>query len=224
MSSATHAEHAEHHPFHAHHFETLEQQQASAKLGMWLFIAQEILFFSAVFLAYFVFRYWYPEGFLEAHYLLSIPMGATNTVVLLTSSLTMALAVRAAQIGDQRQLKLQLIATIALAGVFMVIKYFEYSEKVTKGLLPFEIGGTDYFTYQGLPEGGRLFFALYFFMTGLHGLHIVIGIGILFWIYLRAAKGHFGPAYNAPVENTGLYWHLVDLIWIFLFPLLYLVK
>lgn len=216
--STAHAHGAHHHPFHQHHFESLPQQEASARLGMWLFLAQELLFFSAVFVAFFVFQYLYPEGFLEAHRTLSIPLGTLNTVVLLTSSLTMALAVRAAQLGNNKEVVRQLAFTIALASIFMVVKYFEYSAKIEKGMLPGQ-----WYTYEGLPEGASVFFTMYFVMTGLHGLHIVIGIGVLAWILLRARKNQFSAEYYAPVENVGLYWHLVDLIWIFLFPFLYLV-
>ncbi|TVR03368.1 MAG: cytochrome c oxidase subunit 3 family protein [Deltaproteobacteria bacterium] len=217
--STAHAHGGHHHPFHAHHFETLPQQEASARMGMWLFLGQELLFFSAVFVAFFVFQYMYPEGFLEAHRTLSIPLGTLNTLVLLTSSLTMALAVRNAQLGDNKGVVKQLGFTIALATVFMIVKYFEYSGKIEKGQLPGQ-----WYTYEGLPEGASIFFTMYFVMTGLHGLHIVIGIGVLAWILIRATKNQFSAEYYAPVENVGLYWHLVDLIWIFLFPFLYLIE
>ena len=206
-------------PFLQHHFHTASQQKSSAKLGMWLFLAQEVLFFGGVFVAYAIVRYFYPETMLAAHEHLSVPMGATNTVVLLFSSLTMALGVRAAQTGDQKQLQLMLWLTIACAFAFMVIKGFEYNHKFHEGLFPGK-----YYKGEGIAGSPHIFFGLYFTMTGLHALHVVIGIGILFWILIRAKRGEFGPLYYTPVETVGLYWHLVDLVWIFLFPLLYLVK
>ncbi len=209
-----------HHPFQQHHFYTMEQQASSAKLGMWVFLAQEILFFGGLFMAYFAFRYLYPETFLEAHEHLDKRMGGLNTVVLITSSLTMALAVRAAQLGEQAKLQKHLILTFLFAGVFLVVKYFEYSAKFEHGLLP----GKFYHAHEHIVGAPHIFFGIYFVMTGLHGIHVIAGMGVIAWIYLRARRGDFGPDYFMPVENVGLYWHLVDLIWIFLFPLLYLVK
>lgn len=245
---STNTDHA--HPAHLqHHFHTSEQQRETSKLGIWVFIAQEILFFSGLFMAYAAFRYFYPETFLAAHEHLSIPLGTTNTFVLITSSLTMALAVRAAQVGDQAQLKLQLLLTIAFACCFLVVKYVEYSAKVHHCLLPgdyyglplkddagnfkMDAEGNRIFAEHceiprsgelGDPKAASIFFAIYFVMTGMHGLHVLIGIGLLYWIYRRSARREFGREYFSPVEYVGLYWHLVDLIWIFLFPLLYLVK
>lgn len=219
----SHADHAEHPSFLHHHFETPEQQHAAAKMGMWFFLAQELLFFSGLFMAYFAFRFLYPETFLAAHEHLSIPLGSFNTWVLITSSLTMALGVRAAQVGDQRKLEKHLLLTIAFAFVFLIVKYFEYSAKIKAGLVPASFFGMQ-FSAAGMPENSHIFFALYFVMTGIHGLHIIVGIGLLIWIYLGARKGAYGADYYSPVENVGLYWHLVDLIWIFLFPLLYLVR
>ena len=208
------------HPdFLQHHFYTAEQQQSSAKLGMWLFLAQEVLFFGGIFVAYAFVRYMYPETMLAAHAYLDVKLGGLNTLVLITSSLTMALAVRAAQLGDKKQLRLHLILTIAFAFAFLVVKYFEYSHKIHVGLVP-----ARFFSAEGIAGSPHIFFGLYFTMTGLHGLHVIAGIVVLFWILRRAGKGEFGPHYYTPVENVGLYWHLVDLIWIFLFPLLYLVK
>jgi cytochrome c oxidase subunit III len=204
------------------HFQTAAQQRDAAKLGMWIFLVTEILFFSGLFLAYSVYRSLHPEMFLAAHKHLSVPLGGLNTVVLITSSFTMALAVRAAQLGDRRRLVLLLLLTIACALVFLGVKGLEYAHKFHEGLLP----GRFYHPEHGLVIPGKphLFFGIYFMLTGLHGLHVVIGIGVLSWILLRARRGDFSPAYFTPVENTGLYWHLVDLVWIFLFPLLYLVR
>ena len=204
----------------AHHFKNLQQQTSSAKLGMWIFLVQEILFFSGLFLAYAVGRFFYPDTFLAAHELLDWKMGTLNTVVLLTSSLTMALAVRAAQI-NKKKLCVQLIgATTLLACVFLVVKYFEYTHKIHIGLLP----GKFFKSEIVLPGNPGVFFGIYYIMTGMHGLHVIIGIGVLLWIMLRAQRGEFTPQNYSALENTGLYWHLVDLIWIFLFPLLYLVR
>jgi cytochrome c oxidase subunit III len=214
---------AEPHAFLQHHFDTPGQQAGAAKLGMWVFLATEILMFSGLFLAYFITRMHYPEMVLEAHEYLNKTAGGVNTVVLITSSLTMALAVRAAQVGDTPGIRRNLLLTIIFAGVFMVVKYFEYTAKIEHGMLP----GKYYTAHEhGYHIAGypHIFFAVYFMMTGLHGIHVVVGIGVLTWVYLRAGKGHFGPGYYTPVENVGLYWHLVDLVWIFLFPLLYLVK
>ena len=227
----------EHPPHLQHHFYTMTQQTSAAKFGMWVFLAQEILFFAGVFMAYGALRAFYPETFLVAHEYLDVGLGATNTIVLLVSSFTMALAVRAAQLGNHRQTVINLLLTFALAGVFMVIKYFEYHHKFELCLYPGKFYGLP--DAQGhisaacstaaelIEKGARapqLFFSLYFTMTGLHGLHVLIGMGLLLWIARRASRGEFGPEYHTPVEITGLYWHLVDLVWIFLFPLLYLVR
>ena len=217
---ATAAEHHEETPGLAHHFHSREQQRSSAKLGMWLFLAQEILFFGGLFMAYAAYRFFYPETFLEAHEHLSIPMGGTNTIVLITSSLTMALAVRAAQTGDQKALLRNLVFTFLFACVFLVIKYFEYSAKFEHGLLP----GRFFSSHEHIVGQPQIFFGIYFVMTGLHGLHVLAGMGVIAWIFIRAKQGRYSPQYFTPVENVGLYWHLVDLIWIFLFPLLYLVR
>lgn len=215
----------EHSPYLAHHFHTKDQQDAAIKFGMWLFLVQEILFFGGLFMAYIAMRFLYPETFADAYLYLSIPMGATNTVVLLFSSLTMALAVRSAQVNDQKGLVRFTAITILCACIFLVVKYFEYSHKIHVGLLP----GDFYFfrdltAAEAVHDAPQLFFSVYFVMTGTHGLHVLIGIGVLLWILIRAKRGDFNSDNFAPVENVGLYWHLVDLIWIFLFPLLYLVK
>jgi cytochrome c oxidase subunit 3 len=204
------------------HFQTPAQQQDAAKLGMWIFLVTEILFFGGLFLAYGVYRGLHPEMFLAAHHHLSVPLGGVNTVVLITSSLTMALAVRAAQVGDRRLLVVLLAVTIALACVFLGVKVVEYSHKFHDGLLP----GRFYHPAHGqvIPGRPHIFFSIYFMLTGLHGVHVLVGIGVLAWVLLRARQGRYSPAYHTPVENVGLYWHLVDIVWIFLFPLLYLVR
>ncbi len=202
-----------------HHYHSPDQQHAAAKLGMWIFLAQEILFFSGLFMAYIALRFFYPDTFLGAHEHLSVPLGALNTAVLLTSSLTMALAVRSTQLGEQRKVLRFLLLTLLLSAVFLLVKYFEYSHKFHAGLLPGR-----FYTATGIPGKPQLFFAVYFVLTGLHGVHILGGMVAMLWLLRRARRGDFGPHYYAPVENVGLYWHLVDLIWIFLFPLLYLMR
>ncbi len=213
---------------HAHHFENAKVQFEAGKLGIWLFLTTEILLFSALFCAYFVFRNWYMPDFIEAHHHLNKVMGGANTIVLICSSLTMALAVRAAQTNQTKFGTAMLMCTLLLAATFLVIKYFEYSSKYHHGLMPFLIQENgvvrDLFTAQFEHPHARVFFAVYFLLTGVHGLHILIGMGLITWILLRNRKGHFSSQYFAPVEGVGLYWHLVDLIWIFLFPLLYLVS
>ena len=204
----------------AHHFDTADQQFESNRMGVWLFLVTEILFFGGLFCAFAVFRTWYLEGFLEAHHHLDKVMGAVNTLVLITSSLTMALAVRSAQTANKKATSILLALTLACAGAFLVVKYFESSHKIHDGLLP---GGA--FHAEGFlhPKQASIFFAVYFMMTGVHGVHVIVGIGLIAWILVRASKGQFSSRYYAPVEGVGLYWHLVDLIWIFLFPLLYLI-
>jgi cytochrome c oxidase subunit 3 len=176
-------------------------------------------------MAYIAMRFLYPETFHEAYKHLSIPLGATNTLLLLTSSLTMALAVRGAQVGNRQHLSWGLLATIGFACGFLVIKFFEYSAKIQHGFLPGKLfTGWDLSAADKVHDAPQIFFSIYFMMTGVHGLHVLIGIGVLLWVWLRARRGEFSPTGYAAVENAGLYWHLVDLIWIFLFPLLYLVK
>lgn len=213
----------EHNPHLAHHFDTMGQQTASAKLGMWLFLATEILMFSGLFLAYFILRMFYPEMVLEAHEHLSKLHGGINTVVLLTSSYTMALGVRSIQLGDVKKLRLMLVLTILCGLIFMGVKYLEYSAKFEHGMLPGKYYSAHLHGYEidGLPH---IFFGVYFMMTGLHGIHVAIGLAIMLWMFVRAGRGEFSARNYVAIENTGLYWHLVDLIWIFLFPLLYLVK
>jgi len=204
--------------FHvAHHFDDAKTQFDSGRMGVWIFLVTEILFFGGMFCSFAVFRTWYFDAFKEAHHHLDKVMGAVNTIVLICSSLTMALGVRSAQVSNRKWTVRMLALTIAFACTFLVIKYFEYAHKFHDGLLPGK-----WFTAGGDPDQG-IFFAVYFMMTGIHGLHVVIGIGLIAWVLLRAQKGEFSSRYYAPVEGVGLYWHLVDLIWIYLFPLLYLV-
>lgn len=287
----TYADDASHgHPPHLqHHFDTPEQQFESGKLGMWVFLVTEILLFSGLFCAYSVYRANHPEIFIYAHKYLDVPLGATNTCVLLFSSLTMAWAVRCAQLSKQRGLVVLLTITLLCGFGFLGIKYVEYEHKWKHGLLwgtrfepdvhgaeethaeavqhseaeletivaegeesgseaaaadagrsdipdapegPAGLAVTD--TQAADAHGGppdsadsprnvHIFFGIYFVMTGLHGIHVIAGMAIIAWLLLRARRGHFSSEYFTPVDLGGLYWHLVDLIWIYLFPLLYLI-
>jgi len=203
----------------AHHFPSAQVQFEAGKLGVWLFLVTEILLFGGLFTAFAIFRSHHFAAFMEAHHHLDKVLGAANTIVLLSSSLSMALAVRAAQ-TDRGRLAAKLLAlTLAFAAAFLVIKGFEYHHKFEHGLLPGR-----YFHGKGFADSASgIFFGLYFMMTGIHGIHVVVGMGLIAWILLRARRGEFSSRYHAPVENVGLYWHLVDLVWIYLFPLLYLV-
>jgi cytochrome c oxidase subunit 3 len=271
-----------HAPYLQHHFETPEQQFDAGKLGMWLFLATEILLFGGLFCAYAIYRANHPEIFVYAHQFLNKYWGGTNTVILLCSSLTMAWAVRAAQLGERKLLIVLLSLTLLGAVGFLSIKYVEYKEKWEHGLLwgarysphvpghggeeppvpkaaappaapaaPSQPGafaversaihpaapgpaGTvvaaeeqdEHLEEAGIhrrPANVQIFFSIYFLMTGLHGIHVLIGMGAIVWILIRSIRGEFGPEYFTPVDFVGLYWHLVDLIWIFLFPLLYLI-
>jgi len=287
-------------PHLAHHFDTYQQQFDAGKLGIWLFLLTEVLFFSGLFCAYTVYRGMHPEVFVYAHYFLNTTMGAINTCVLLISSLTAAWSVRNAQLAQRKLLVLNIVITIACACTFMVVKFFEYEHKFHDGLLPgpafhpteqvwelesfkhkhpeaaeyaekltkaaeekdkakaapvavavaagsavapetgvFEKPTEEQIeplikagvigpmaedpTRPSKPRNAHVFFGIYFFMTGLHGIHVLGGIGVFIWLLLRANKGEFGPKYFGPIDYAALYWHLVDLIWIYLFPLLYLI-
>jgi cytochrome c oxidase subunit III len=203
----------------AHHFDDLEQQHDAATLGMWVFLVTEIMFFGGLFLGYTVYRWKYPDVFAEASRHLDTTLGAVNTAVLLASSLTMALAVHAAQTSRRRALVAFLLATILLGSVFLGVKAYEYLDKYHHHLVP----GVDFVYEAGARPQLQIFFLFYFFMTGMHALHMVIGIGLLGVIAALAARGRYGAHYYNPVEVTGLYWHFVDIVWIFLFPLLYLI-
>lgn len=207
--------------FRAHHFETAEQQFAASKLGMWLFLVTEVLFFGGLFVVYAVFRTLHPEVFVNSAALLDTRLGAINTVILLFSSLTMAWAVRCGQLGQQRGLVLCLSLTIAAAVLFLGIKGIEYSHKWHEGHLWASrySGGTDTGTF----DRAGTFFSVYFAMTGLHAIHIIAGIIAIGWVLKRSLRGDFDCNYFTPIDTVGLYWHLVDLVWIFLFPLLYLI-
>lgn len=204
---------------HAEHFESHEAEFNAAKFGMWLFLVTEIMLFGGLFVAYTIYRSMYPEMFHEAHHALNKVMGGINTIVLICSSLSMAMAVGMAQRNErEKSIKLMLL-TLFCAVIFLVIKYFEWTHKIHEGLLPGGFFHNEEITNPKAP----LFFSLYFLMTGLHGIHVLLGMGVIIWVLLRTRKGEFSSEYYTPVEMAGLYWHLVDLIWIFLFPLFYLI-
>jgi cytochrome c oxidase subunit III len=209
---------SEAHPL-AHQFDDAPQQRRAVTLGMWAFLVNEVMFFGGLFCAYTVYRVVFPHAFHDGSEHLDITLGATNTAVLIASSLTMALSVWSAEHGRRRALLASLAATMVLGGVFLVIKGIEYHEKWVDHLVPgpgFAWAGAD-------PSHVQLFFSLYFLMTGFHALHMIVGLGLLAWLARDARRGRFGPDYFAPVEIVGLYWHFVDIVWIFLFPLLYLI-
>jgi len=204
---------------HAHHFDDLEQQHEASWLGMWIFLATEVMFFGGMFLGYTFYRTAYPQAFAGASNDLDIWLGTVNTAVLICSSFTMALAVRAAQLGQRKPVMVFLILTIVLGAIFLGIKFTEYHAKFVEHLVP---GGA--FTYEGpFADAAEIFFSFYFAMTGMHALHMIIGIGLLATLIVKTARGRFSANYYTPVEVVGLYWHFVDIVWIFLFPLLYLV-
>jgi cytochrome c oxidase subunit 3 len=206
-----------HHPKLQHHFYSMEQQLEASTLGMWVFLVTEIMFFGGLFMAYLVYRSAYPDQWAAGSNHLNVPLGAVNTAVLIISSLTMALAVRSAQVGSRKGQIVNLILTILLGTTFLVVKYFEYKSKFEHHLVP----GPHFDPLLKGPQ--ELFFSLYFIMTGIHAAHMVVGIGLMLVILAMAWKGRFTPDYYNPVEISGLYWHFVDIVWIFLFPLLYLL-
>jgi cytochrome c oxidase subunit III len=232
-----------HHPALQHHFSTMAQQREAGVLGMWVFLLTEVLFFGGLFITYTLYRMWYYEAFALASKSIAISWGLFNTVVLIGSSLTMALSVRAAQTNKRKATVNWLLATIVLGSIFLGVKVIEYADKFEHHHVPgpsfvwesHEAGAAE---AHAPAEGGhvatmgpdqlqrttQIFFSLYFTMTGLHALHMIVGIVILFIIAWMAHKGRFDAEYHAPVEMTGLYWHFVDIVWIFLFPLLYLVE
>jgi cytochrome c oxidase subunit 3 len=213
--------HAHHHPRLQHHFDSLEQQQHASAFGMWVFLVTEVLFFGGLFMAYILYRVWYPDMFVAASHELSIPWGAFNTAVLIASSLTMAYAVNSAQIGAPPRTQIfWLGATMFLGAVFLGVKVIEYSDKINHHLVP---GPGFHFPNPAYQETAQIYYSLYFALTGLHASHMIVGLGIMSVIVWMAAKGRFSKEWYTPVEITGLYWHFVDLVWIFLFPLLYLI-
>lgn len=286
-----------HHPRQFHHFDTMEQQYSSSALGMWVFLVQEVMFFGGLFVAYLVYRHKYFDGFGTASATLRIDLGAFNTAVLIGSSLTMALAVNAAQRGLRKRLMTFIVATMILGSIFLGVKVVEYTEKFEKREIPgrnfcFDPQGAACTGVSHAPEstpaiiqryatghffeaphaapaahtaesahgaataessqpetsgpqfrvrdaigdvpgsserdrskpGAEIYFSLYFAMTGMHALHMIIGMGLMLWLLSNAYRGVYSESYFTPIENFGLYWHFVDIVWIYLFPLLYLIN
>ena len=215
-----------HHPSMQHQFDSLEQQKESSTLGMWMFLVTEIMFFGGLFVSYVVYRTKFHEVFALASSHLDWKLGALNTAVLIASSLTMAMAIWAAQVNKRKMIIVFLLLTIVLGSTFLVVKTFEYGDKFEHHLVPgphFAPDPEHYGDIVAVSDKAQVFFSLYFIMTGLHALHMIIGIGVLIWLLFPSWKGKFDSSYYNPLEVTGLYWHFVDLVWIFLFPLLYLL-
>ena len=228
------------HPALQHHFENMEQQREAGTLGMWIFLVTEIMFFGGMFLAYTLYRSTYTDAFATASNHLDITLGAVNTGVLILSSFTMAMSVYFTQVGKSRPQVVCLILTLVLGLTFLGIKAVEYKAKYDDQLIPghlipsqpfdpkvAEHGDTDHHKLHLVGNATvrqvELFYWIYFAMTGMHALHMIIGAGLLTFLIIFSLKGRFGPEYHSPVEVIGLYWHFVDIVWIFLFPLLYLL-
>jgi cytochrome c oxidase subunit III len=243
----------EHHPALANQFDTMEQQQEASTFGMWVFLLTEIMMFGGLFTAYLIYRLKYYPAFVAGSTSISVSWGFANTLVLIGSSFTMAMAVWAAQKGLRKAQVWFLIGTMILGAAFLGVKAKEYYDKYDECHIPGHVIGKGFNTWGGceasnpslgniaeeirkrdpnIPEGAagqiarqtEIFFSFYFAMTGLHAFHMVIGLGLLAWLLLRARRGEFGPSYFTPMELGGLYWHFVDIVWIFLFPLLYLIS
>jgi cytochrome c oxidase subunit III len=213
------AEHAYTHPAFQHHFDDMEQQFEASHLGMWVFLVTEVMFFGGLFAAYTIYRTLYSDAFADTSRHMDVILGGFNTAVLIGSSLTMALAVHAAQTNARKRLPWLLTGTIVLGSVFLIVKAFEYAHKWHEHLVP-----GPYFQYHGpFAAQAQILFSFYFIMTGMHALHMIIGIGLLGYLMWQARRQAYSSEYFTPVEMVGLYWHFVDIIWIFLFPLLYLI-
>jgi len=213
------AAHHPHHPALAHHFDSLDQQKEAATLGMWVFLVTEVLFFGGLFATYAIYRAWYPAAFAAASHELDVTLGTINTVVLISSSLTMALAVHAAQLGQRKLVLVFLAATMILGLAFLGIKSVEYYHKFVEHHVP----GPGFQFEQEYFRHAQIFFSLYFVMTGLHAVHMIVGFGIMLVMLWWAWNGTITNEYYSQIEISGLYWHFVDIVWIFLFPLLYLI-
>lgn len=203
----------------AHHFRDADHEFQASKEGIWLFLCTEILMFGGLFVGYIIYHGIYPEMFAFGAKSLDWRLGALNTLVLLFSSLTMALGIHYFQKAERTKALWALGITILCGACFMFIKYLEYSHKIHLGLLP----GKFFHGDAGEFSNSALYFSFYYLMTGLHGLHVLIGMGLISWVWIRGYRGDFGPSYYTPVEGVGLFWHVVDLVWIYLFPLLYLI-
>ena len=203
----------------AHQFDDLEQQKEASIFGMWVFLVTEVMFFGGMFTGYTAYRFRFHEGFMAGSDHLNLMLGGINTAVLILSSFTMAMAVHSAQLSKRRALMTYLVLTMLLGSVFLGIKAVEYTHKYHEHLIP----GPHFAFKSADPHHAEIFFSFYFAMTGFHALHMVVGIGLLSVILWMAYHGRFNAEYHNPVEVSGLYWHFVDIVWIFLFPLLYLV-
>jgi cytochrome c oxidase subunit 3 len=211
--------HDEHHRELRHHFDDMAQQFEASHLGMWIFLITEVMFFGGMFAGYSVYRTLYSAAWADTSQHMDVILGGFNTAVLIGSSLTMVLAVRAAQLGSNRLTAWFLFGTIALGSVFLIVKVFEYGHKWEERLVP-----GPYFQYaEPYADQAQLFFSFYFAMTGMHALHMIVGIAMLLVLVYMARKNRFSSEWYTPVEMIGLYWHFVDIVWIFLFPLLYLI-
>jgi cytochrome c oxidase subunit 3 len=239
-SEATTANEVHGHPSLQHHFENMEQQREAGTLGMWVFLVTEIMFFGGMFLAYTLYRSLYPASFASASNHLDITLGALNTGVLILSSFTMAMAVYFTQTGKRRPQLMCLIVTLLLGLTFLGVKAKEYRDKYEDHLIPGRLFVNNPFDPKVAKEGDKdphklhllpgasvktveMFYWIYFAMTGMHALHMIIGAGLLTYLIIFSLKGYFDPEYHSPVEVIGLYWHFVDIVWIYLFPLLYLL-
>ncbi len=203
-----------------HHFATAEQQMDADTLGMWTFLITEVLFFGGMFAAYAVYRNMYYGAFASTSEFMNVPLGATNTGVLICSSLTMAMAVRSAQLSKRKALIMFLVLTIVFGSIFLGIKAYEYHEKYVEHLVP---GLSFQYPHAQFLRHAQILFFLYFAMTGMHAIHMIVGVGLLTYLIIEAYRNKFGAHFFTPVEMIGLYWHFVDVVWIFLFPLLYLI-
>ena len=202
----------------AEQFDDIDQQHEAAKLGIWVFLATEVLFFGGLFLAYTIYRYLYPDAFAAASRYTEVILGGANTAILLFSSALMALAVRASQLGQRKHLIWLLLATAFIGIIFLGIKGFEYHKDFTDHLIP----GAGFRWHEANPNAAEIFFWLYFAMTGLHAIHVTVGVFVILVLALLAARRKFDRGNYMPIEVAGLYWHFVDIVWVFLFPLLYL--
>lgn len=218
-----------HSPALLHHFATEQQQRDASSLGMWIFLGTEVMFFGGLFCAYLIYRLAYFGDFGAASKSINVQLGATNTAVLICSSLTVVLAIWAAQTARRGLMIAMLVLTMLFGLAFLGIKGYEYYDKFEEHHVP---GASFSFEHQPIPghpdqyanpQHAQIFFALYFIMTGLHALHMVVGLGIFTWLLIMAWRGRFTPEYHTPLEIGGLYWHFVDIVWIYLFPLLYLI-
>jgi cytochrome c oxidase subunit 3 len=208
----------------AHHFDSLEQQHGAAAFGMWVFLATEAMLFGAVLTAYAIYRTAYTGEFRAGSLHLSLAIGGSNTAILLTSSLTMALAVRAAQLGLGKRCALFMLLTVGLGVIFLGLKLVEWVMEYNEGLVPWAAFDFERWQGTGLDASRvQLFFMFYFALTGMHAVHMIVGVGLILYFTPKAAAGKFSPVYHTPVELVGLYWHFVDIVWILLLPLLYLV-